>query len=227
MQQPQTASALAPLGGEDPSDACSMKKLFEPDVDSVGEEDVATEDDGDEGPPVKCSRLSAEDLEKRALDFHVWGERYFEQQQGAFCGRHAPNNLLGRPQFTDEDLLTACTTVCAITGEAPADHCAPSGWYSHSVLATVLDQTAPPVGHLIVNQAEPGDYHLVVACDDYYGFLVNLENQHWARIAKLEACLWYVDSRFAPTMVDVEDSQSIIALYPTTFLFQKNEAVFA
>ena len=122
MQQPQTASALAPLGGEDPSDAYSMKKLVEPDVDSV-REDVATEDDGDEGPPVKRSRL-------------------------------------------------------------------------------------------------------VVACDHYYGFLVNLENQIWACIAKHESCLWYVDSRVAPTMVDVEDFQSIIALYPTTFLFQKNAAVF-
>ena len=67
-----------------------------------------------------------------------WSDRYFEPQVEAHCGMHALNNLIGAPQFTQDDLQAATAQVIAETDEHISDHVAPGGWYSHSVLVSVL-----------------------------------------------------------------------------------------
>ena len=44
-----------------------------------------------------------------------WGDRYYERQQRAECGRHALNNVLGVPMFTDLDMTTAAEQVITET----------------------------------------------------------------------------------------------------------------
>ncbi|CAK0793904.1 unnamed protein product, partial [Prorocentrum cordatum] len=90
----------------------------------------------------------------------LWGDRYLERQGSApVCGRHALNNLLGAPQFSDGDLEVARGIVVAQTDDPPDLHVSDGGWYSHSVLATAFTSS-----------------------DDMLGALVNHNNVHWSAI---------------------------------------------
>ena len=71
-------------------------------------------------------------------------DRYFEQQSLARCGMHALNNLVGGPQFVPDDLERACAQVVAESGEPVTDHATSTGWFSHSVLGSVLQELIPP-----------------------------------------------------------------------------------
>ena len=64
----------------------------------------------------------------------------------ARCGQHALNNLVGGPQFTVQDLQMACDGVCAETVQVASAHVRLNGWYSHSVLANVLQMLYPLAG---------------------------------------------------------------------------------
>jgi hypothetical protein len=148
-----------------------------------------------------------EEEEKRAADFALWGSRYFEGQEDMKCGRHAVNNLIGGPQFIDQNLESAGSQVCAEYGEPRSMHMSSNGWYSHSVLAKLFDVTSPPLGHLFLRPATESDYHIVLACDDYYGLLVNKGNVHWASIVLHARAgkLFYVDSCYFPTVINLMD----------------------
>ena len=91
---------------------------------------------------VTCPRTNSRLLHS-CLD-PEWEDRCFEQQSLARCGMHALNNLVGGPQFTLGDLDRACSQVVAETGEPVTDHATNTGWFSHSVLGRVLQETIPP-----------------------------------------------------------------------------------
>ena len=61
----------------------------------------------------------------------------------------------------------------AITGGREEDHIRAGGWYSHSVLVTVLRNTAPAQWKLLFNRLGEGDYHAVLADELVIGALVN------------------------------------------------------
>ena len=101
-----------------------------------------------------------EDAPLRMVSEEAWADRYFEKQEGAACGKHALNNLCGGPQFVDDDMVVACSQVLAETGEEENDHRSGHGWYSHSVLARVVQNFVPPAMRLLTgpfqNACNPG-----------------------------------------------------------------------
>jgi hypothetical protein len=160
-------------------------------------------------------------LDKRARDVEMWGGRYFETQEEMKCGRHALNNLLGGPQFLDVDMVSACDQVCDDCGEHQSLNATANGWYSHSVLAKAFDMTYPPLGHMLLVPASGADYERVLACEDYYGFIVNQNNLHWVCMAIHDGFLFYVDSCHYPTAIDYKDFCAILLRYPMAFLVEK------
>ena len=152
-----------------------------------------------------------------------WGQRYFEAQQNAECGRHALNNVLGGPQFLREHLQRAALEVVAITGDPEVDHIRAGGWYSHSVLATVLRNTAPAPWKLLFNRLGEGDYHAVLADELVIGALVNQNQAHWIALVKHNGLLWHVDSQLSPTPMDEEAFRDCLRSYPSTHAVARSE----
>jgi hypothetical protein len=231
-----------PLGWEADQDEASSEATWEyhPDVDqspdgvpmsaeeepNEGREESMTpgeEPDEEEQPAASRKRGLVDPKEaKKASDVLLWGDRYFERQQEMKCGRHAVNNLIGGPQFIDQDLEGACEAVCLDTGDDVRQHIAPQGWYSMSVLASLIDMTVPPLGQLLLKPCAAEAYHLMLQGDDYYGCLVNQRNLHWACVVKHNGRLFYVDSCYYPTEIDFPDFQGILRSYPMTFLIEKH-----
>ena len=158
----------------------------------------------------------------REVESVAWGDRYFEQQEDMRCGRHAVNNLLGRPQFVDADLNAAVDQVVATLGDPRALHATKSGWYSHAVLATLFDMTTPCEYALRPEPLHELAYHEVLSNPSFCGVLVNVNNVHWTCLCKEGCRLFYVDSRFAPTIVSPEDFQAIIGKHPMSFAVVRN-----
>ena len=150
-----------------------------------------------------------------------WGDRYFERQVAAECGQHAVNNVLGGPQYQREAFAAAARQVVAQYGEPEAEHIRPGGWYSHSVLATVLQNTAPAPWKLLFSKLRQTDYHTVLADELICGALVNQDNYHWIALVKHEGVLWEVDSRLFPTPLGREAFRDLLRRYPNTFPVQR------
>jgi hypothetical protein len=150
----------------------------------------------------------------------LWGSRFFETQEDVKCGKHALNNMLQGPQFVEADIQLACVQVCSEIGEPASQHMAPRGWYSHSVLASLLDLTVPPIGTLLLEPADQTAYDSLLG-DAFHGMLLNLQNRHWVCIVKEQGHLFYVDSCNEPVTIDRHDFNQIIAKYPMSFLIEK------
>lgn len=178
-------------------------------------------------PVDKRQDLPDDEAEQRDLDFALWGDRYFESQQEAKCGRHAVNNMLGGPLFVDADLDRACAEVLAELDEPRALHARSSGWYSHSVLAKLFDLTNPAEYVLQLRPVDPSSYSAIVNESNYVGVLVNVRNSHWTCLAKHKECLFYVDSCYAPTVINEFDFKQIIEKNPMSFAVVTNESVSA
>ena len=178
-------------------------------------------DSGTEATRIRKRPAMDPELAKRDADRVLWGDRYFEVQEDLKCGRHAINNMLGRPQFTDDDFLRACLEVCQETGDSPSQHVAKRGWYSHSVIALMFDITAPPIGVLLLEPATESAYDMLMG-DDYHGLLVNLHNRHWVSIVKHNGTLFYVDSLHQPVSIGFHDFSQIICVHPMGFLVAKH-----
>jgi len=152
-------------------------------VDSVGQE-LSDPGGGEVGGSagddvVDVSDDGEEDEDLRVRSAAVWGDRYFERQRGAACGQHALNNMIGRPQFCPDDMVDACRQVVAEVGGRRTAHARGRGWYSHSVLARVLQNTVPPEYRMLVRRVEPSTWDALVSLDDILGVLVNMNNSHW------------------------------------------------
>ncbi len=146
-----------------------------------------------------------------------WGARYFEKQLLAECGRHALNNLVGSPLYSHSDMEEAAVNVVKTTQEDTAEHIRAAGWYSHSVLATVLRQSRPAQWKLLLNRL-PQNYHKVLMLDeDIVGALVNKHNAHWVALVKHNDLLWLVDSCATPVPMDSAAFQAFVRSHPDTF----------
>ncbi len=208
-----------------PVSECKERTADELTLPSFEDEDDAAEgfdlfgsfSEGEEEPAN-----NSENSEQKRLDFQLWGDRYFESQEAAQCARHAVNNLLGGPQFVDEDLQVACDLSCVEYSDDPALHRGSGGWWSVEVIARLFDMTNPPLGQILLANAVPGDFDRVMSSDDFYGFLVNLRNQHWICLPVHNDLLWHVDSKFAPTRISREDFNSILKKFPRCFLVEKH-----
>lgn len=240
-------SGKAPMGWKADLDDASSDATMEYHVDSEpAQENKELEEDGpvfdgeelEEDEPVLDGEDIQEDADptqsrkralvdpqeaKKASDAFLWGDRYFEKQDQMKCGKHAVNNLIGLPQFTDGDMENACCQVCIETGEDESEHMAPRGWYSWSVLARLLDMTAPPLGRLLLEPCTAQAYDELLSSDDYYGCLINQRNTHWVCVAKHNGRLFYVDSCYYPTEIDYEDFQDVLRRYPMSFLLERHQ----
>eukprot|EP00930_Biecheleria_cincta_P083115 TRINITY_DN7274_c0_g1_i2.p1 TRINITY_DN7274_c0_g1~~TRINITY_DN7274_c0_g1_i2.p1 ORF type:complete len:320 (-),score=36.11 TRINITY_DN7274_c0_g1_i2:15-836(-) len=156
------------------------------------------------------------------VDFQRWSGRYFEKQEMAKCGKHAVNNLLGMPQFLDEDLARTAADLCAETGEPLFRHISARGWYSIDVMTRLFDITAPPLGRVLLRPCVPGDYRCLMETDLYYGILVNHNGRHWVCILRHNGFLWYVDSVYMPRSITHDEFQEILLMYPRSYLVEKH-----
>ena len=127
-----------------------------------------------------------------------WGGRYFERQQRAECGRHALNNVLGMRVFEHADMQTAAEQVIAETNtqhERSQHIDRNSGWYSHSVIARVLQNVREVELCLTERPATPTDYRFMLTTAAIRGAIINEHGAHWSAIVKHNDYLWHVDSR--------------------------------
>ena len=157
-----------------------------------------------------------------AAHLAAWGDRYFERQSEAKCGRHAVNNLVGGPQYVDRDLDQACSEVAAELGEPLSLHCGRAGWYSISVLAKLFDMTSPCQFVLSSSPAQPDMYEGLLLDDGLIGILVNIANVHWVCLCKHAGKVFYVDSCYAPTVVDASEFGRILTQHPMSFHVSRN-----
>jgi hypothetical protein len=212
----QAANRFREEGAPSSSDAAptSEPKHEEEVLQGDGFEKEGLEDDDSEAPLFLASQ-------------QAWGDRYFEPQSGARCGQHALNNLFGGPQFDDAGLDGAFQEVMQeLPHEQEAEHRQGAGWYSHSVLATVLQQTVPPTWRLVTSRVRVDDWQALTEDDAICGVLLNIANRHWTCICKDKAMLFYVDSKFLPVLLDQADWQSILNLHPNAFLVAKHDSTY-
>ena len=179
--------------------------------------------------PMACSKrlrvdtaaseplLNEELLVQKNDDALVWADRYFETQEEMKCGKHALNNIMGGPQFTDEDVALACNSVVEEVSEPRHLHASASGWYSFSVLARLLHQTSPCLHSLNDRPVEPDAYERLQKDPDFKGVLINQKNKHWAAICPEKGVFFYVDSRFFPTRISSQDFHEIVTKHPMSF----------
>ena len=147
----------------------------------------------------------------------AWSNTYFELQMEAHCGMHALNNLIGGPQFTQTDLQEATEQVLAETADSISAHVAPGGWYSHSVLARVLQNTIPPKWSLRLNALSQSELLDFCSSPIMAGALLNEDNQHWVAIVRHADCLWHVDSCKLPRRLRQTDLRNLLGRFPNTF----------
>lgn len=153
-----------------------------------------------------------------------WGDRYFETQKDAKCGRHAINNLLGGPQFIDGDFEAACNQVVADTSDEHSYHSKANGWYSHQVLANALEMLVPPTCRLLYTPLPTDSYDHVAKKEDVLGALVNENNAHWTAIVKHLLSLWYVDSINGAKKLNKQSFIKLLEQHPNTFLVVTNDS---
>ena len=171
--------------------------------------------------------IADEDLKVRSEA--AWGDRYFEPQgAGGQCGKHAVNNILGNPAMTDLFLEAACQEVLAELGprEPALLHRREGGWYSHSVLAKVLENTVPPMWRLVLGPAETRTWDAVVGDPAIGGVLCNVRNVHWTCIAKHNGHVFYVDSLHGPVLIGRSEFVSILSSHPMSFLVVKHDSAY-
>ena len=158
---------------------------------------------------------------RRAADnpnTELWGDRFFEEQDEAHCGKHALSNVFGRPQFLIEDMHTACQQVLTETpSEKASDHMKDNGWYSRSVLVRVLQNLDPNIFSMSVRRLASDSYEAVLNDPNIEGAIMNQRNHHWVAIVKHEEKLWYVDSRYGPQMLSENTYVQHLRKHPDTF----------
>ena len=101
--------------------------------------------------------------------------------------------------------------------EPKEEHIRAGGWYSHSVLATVLLKDPMKRGKLLLNRLGAGDYHAVLADELVHGAIVNQNQAHWIALVKHNGLLWHVDSRRSPRPMDETAFRNELRKYPDTF----------
>ena len=146
-----------------------------------------------------------------------WGTRYFESQESARCGRHAINNLVGTPQFTDADMHTACDLVLGETDDPREMHEKQNGWYSHSVLGAVFDLACPPTWRMLAAPQLHCGYADLMASTDICGVIVNQDGAHWTCVVKHAGVLWHVDSMTAPETLTGKQYERLARSCPMCF----------
>lgn len=176
--------------------------------------------------PAELGQATA-DEELKLRSEAAWGDRYFESQAaGGKCGQHAVNNILGNPVITDLFLEAPGQEVLASLGprEPPRLHRHGDGWYSHSVLAQVLENTVPPMWRLALGPAGPEQWDAVVADPAICGVLCNIRNVHWTCIAKESGNVFYVDSLHLPVLIGRSEFVRILASHPMSFLVVRHDS---
>ena len=136
---------------------------------------------------------------------------------------HAVNNLVGGPHLSPADLETACAQVVAETGESMADHATNTGWYSHSVLWRVLQETIPPRWRLRLSPMDTAEiFHF---CEDnlIYQVLINQNGQHWTAVVKHAGILWHVDSCDVPRIILDNEFEELLCHHPETYPLLESE----
>ena len=160
----------------------------------------------------------------RDAECAVWGNRYMEAQEAQpVCGRHAINNLLGAPRFTDEQFRTAAQMVVADTKEPAEHHIKDGGWYSHSVLALVMDLVVPPTCRMLAGPQRATSWRDLVDDDSVLGTLVNLDNMHWFCIVFHNGGVWKVDSMMPVCRLTEESHTKLLRRHPTAYAAIRND----
>ena len=154
----------------------------------------------------------------------LWADRYFERQGDApVCGRHALNNLLGGPQFSDADLNIACDLVLAETGDSRSCHVSGGGWYSHSVLIVAFDTIAPPTWRMLGSPLLPSSWQHFSSCGGMVGVVLNHNGSHWSAICKHNGHVWHADSQCEPAVLGQEGYARLFRKHPMAFPVVANE----
>lgn len=157
----------------------------------------------------------------------AWGDRYFEKQEQGRCGQHAVNNLLGRPQYTVQDMEASLDSVLAELGaDSRSAHGNAAGWYSHSVLAHVLTNTVPPTWKLGTRRVvSDGKHWSLLHGPGTCALLLNIgPGLHWTCIVPHLGQTFYVDSQhFPPSIIDESDFQAILAKHPDAYFVLRHD----
>ena len=155
-----------------------------------------------------------------------WGNRYIERQQSAECGRHALNNAFGLEIFTHEDMQIAAEQVITETNtqherEQHIDR--DTGWYSHSVIARVLQNVREIDVCLRDRPAGSADYGFMLTTATIRAAVINEHQAHWSAIVKHNGELWHVDSRPShPTVLTAASFHDLIRKYPGMVFYIQN-----
>ena len=162
-------------------------------------------------------------MELEPKEQSLWGDRYFERQGAApVCGRHALNNLLGGPQFSDADLNIACSMVLAETDDSRSWHVSGGGWYSHSVLGMAFD-TIVPKWRMLASPLLPSSWPSFSNSDAMVGALLNHNGAHWSAMCKHNNYVWHVDSQREPVVLDQKGFARLLRKHPMAFSVVTNE----
>ena len=117
----------------------------------------------------------------------------------------------------------ACMDIVTTTGDDARNHAKQDGWYSHGVLAKVLDQFMPPIGRLLDRLLPSGSYHAFATDPKCLGGIVNHGNPHWTAIVKNVGCEWHVNSQMWPVLLNAETYQQLLLSNPLTFVLVAND----
>jgi hypothetical protein len=174
--------------------------------------------------PAKAMRRHKRRRLQRRLDPR-WGDKFFEPQESARCGKHALNNILGSPTFTNDDLHTACLQVVSETGMDEEEHENADGFYSHSVLCRALQNIVPPLFRLLLRQTTAAEVGALRENPSISGALVNQNDAHWTAVVKHNGFLWYVDSLKQPAIMEDMDYAAMLQRWPTSYLLVSHDFV--
>ena len=153
---------------------------------------------------------------------------YFEMQQGAFCGMHALNNLLGLQLYSQEDLERAANLMVVDrvydesleNGEDVHLHIDDSGNYSSELLSWVLANSIRLLADTTVYEmvlSSLKDDESVFHHESVIGALQNRGNAHWVAVRKFEGHVWELDSLARPRLLSPGAFSSLVHKYPRTY----------
>ena len=138
---------------------------------------------------------------------------------------HSLNIIVGGPQFNRKFCDAACAMVCEETEEPAILHKSKSGDYSTGVMQNIFDLTLPPRWRMLARSVVPDDWSSFTSLEDVVGILVNIAEQHWVSIVKVNDCVFYADPIYWPRLLTEIKFRWVISSQPAAYCVVTNDSV--
>ncbi|CAE7244812.1 unnamed protein product [Symbiodinium natans] len=146
---------------------------------------------------------------------------FFEEQEGARCGKHALNNALGHRYFDTADMQDAAETFIWENPELGDDierHISPDGDYSIETMMMALRTAAMKKFGRLSWQMRDTRATSIRDLEDCVGAVQNHNNRHWVALRRAGENFLYVDSlnrAKQATILTTEQLEATLRAHPT------------